>query len=273
MKKRQDVNIMIDLPDFDAKGFIEKASIFIETMIKNAGADGVVLGLSGGIDSAVVAYLCVKALGSSKVHAFILPSNTTSNQDIEDALLVEDELKIDTKSINIADLYDKYVQTCEIDQTPRNNETLAKANIKPRIRMTIIYYYATLYNSLVIGTGNKTELSVGYFTKNGDGGVDLLPIGDLYKQDVIKLAQELGVPESIINKPPTAGLLPDQTDENELGMTYVTLDKLLYMYLEKNSSLNKISEELGLETEEVKRIVRLYENSEHKRNTPPVLSK
>ena len=264
---------MINLPDFDAKEFVKKASIFIKETTENSGADGVVLGLSGGIDSAIVAYLCVKALGSSNVHAFILPSNTTSKQDIEDALLVKEELKIDTKNINIEDLHEKYLQSCEINQTPRNNEILAKANIKPRIRMTIIYYYATLYNSLVVGTGNKTELSVGYFTKNGDGGVDLLPIGDLYKQDVIKLAQELDVPESIINKPPTAGLLPDQTDEKELGMTYITLDKLLYLYLEKNSSLNEISEELELEIDEVKRIIRLYENSEHKRNIPPILKK
>lgn len=264
---------MINLPEFDTKEFIKSSTNFIKTTVKNAGCDGVVIGLSGGIDSAVVTYLSIKALGKENVHAFILPSSTTSQQDLEDANLLNDELGLNVQTISIEKLHEQFLRACDKNITPQNNEELAVSNLKPRIRMSILYYYATLYNSLVIGTGNKTELSVGYFTKHGDGGVDLLPIGELYKQDVIALAKELHVPETIINKPPTAGLLPDQTDEKELGMTYLTLDKLLYAYLEKKYSKTELANELGLELSEVERIIRLYNNSEHKRNTPPILKK
>ena len=128
--------------------------------------------------------------------------------------------------------------------------------------MSILYYYATIYNSLVIGTGNKTELQVGYFTKHGDGGVDLLPIGDLYKMDVKKVAQELGVPSLIIKKPP-----------EELGMTYNILDKLLYLYLEEEYSMPDIAKELEIPESEVERIINMVNNASHKRNKIPILSK
>ena len=264
---------MIDLPDFDAISFINKACDFIKEKVENAHCDGVVLGLSGGIDSAVVAYLAVKALGSSNVHGYILPTQTTSKQDLIDAELVVDELNITADTISIDDFYNTFINICNRKDTPQNNNVLALSNVKPRIRMSILYYYATIYNSLVIGTGNKTEISVGYFTKYGDGGVDLLPIGDLYKEEVIKVAKELNIPESIIEKPPTAGLLPEQTDEEELGMTYAKLDRLLYLYIDESCSPPDISDKLNVEVSEVERIIRLYNNSEHKRNTPPILKK
>lgn len=264
---------MIDLPIFNPNDFIEKASRFIKESVQNAHCDGLVLGLSGGIDSAVVAYLAVRALGSSKVHAYILPSKTTSKQDLEDAKLIKDSLNINGDILSIEDLHQNFLSLCNNELLPRGNNILASSNLKPRIRMSILYYYAAIFNSLVVGTGNKTELSVGYFTKHGDGGVDLLPIGDLYKEEVFAVAKELGIPDSIITKPPTAGLLPNQTDEKELGMTYPILDRLLYLYLEESESTKKIADKLQINISEVQRIISLYENSEHKRKSIPILYK
>lgn len=264
---------MIDLPEFDTNSFIDKACDFIKEKVQNAHCDGVVIGLSGGIDSAVVAYLAAKAVGSHNVHGYILPTSTTSKQDLIDAKKVSDELNIHVDTISIDDFYKGFINLCNKKNIPETNNVLASSNVKPRIRMSILYYYATIYNSLVIGTGNKTEISIGYFTKYGDGGVDLLPIADLYKEEVIKVAKKLNIPNSIIEKPPTAGLLPEQTDEEEIGMSYAILDRLLYLYLEESDNSTDIASKLNIEKSEVERIIKLYDNSEHKRNTPPILKK
>lgn len=264
---------MINLPNFDVNIFINEVCSFIKETVKKSNSDGVVLGLSGGIDSAVVAYLAVKALGTSNVHGYVLPSKTTSEQDLNDALLVKNNLGIDGQIISIENIHTTFLNLCGEKSLPQNNSLLASSNVKPRLRMSILYYYATIYHCLVIGTGNKTELSVGYFTKYGDGGVDLLPIGDLYKEQVVEVAKVLGVPNSIIEKPPTAGLLPEQTDEEELGMTYPILDRLLYLYLENEYNAEKISNILEIDITEVQRIIDLYNNSEHKRNIAPIFKR
>lgn len=264
---------MINLPDFDADNFIEKACDFIRNKVEQTHTNGVVLGISGGIDSAVVAYLAVKALGSSNVHGYILPSNTTPEQDLKDAKTVVKNLQIEENIINIGQLHNNFLTLCDNKTQPETNKTLATLNIKPRIRMTILYYYAAIHNCLVIGTGNKTELSIGYFTKYGDGGIDISPIGDLYKQEVFRVAEALNIPDTLIQKAPTAGLLPNQTDEKELGMTYPQIDRLLYLYLDESKDEKEIAEILVMEKSEVERIIRLYNNSEHKRNTAPILKK
>ena len=264
---------MINLPDFDAETFIEYACNFIRNKVEISNSKGVVIGLSGGIDSCVVAALAVKALGRANVIGYILPSSTTSDQDLYDANLIKDELDIETHLLAIGDLHEHFLETCARDYLPTEHSELASANLKPRIRMAILYYYATIHQCLVIGTGNKTELSIGYFTKYGDGGVDLLPIGDLYKQDVKEVAKVLQIPQSIIDKDPTAGLFLGQTDEEEIGMSYKILDRLLYLRFEKGLNCEEVAQKLDIPFSEVKRISDMVSNSSHKRHLAPILSK
>ncbi|MFH1406511.1 MAG: NAD+ synthase [Candidatus Omnitrophota bacterium] len=199
-----------------AKGKIVR---WIKAKMKLAGAKGLVFGLSGGIDSAAVAALAKQAAGKNAL-ALILPCHS-SVKDVKDAMRVARALGVKTNTINLCRIYDALIKV--LPKAAR----LAQGNLKPRLRMLILYYFANKLNYLVAGTGNKSEISVGYFTKYGDGGVDILPIGNLYKYQVRALAEELGIPKDIIYRPPTAGLWHGQTDEGEMGITYKRLDRIL----------------------------------------------
>lgn len=181
-----------------------------------------VIGLSGGVDSAVVAYLVAQVLPAEQIYSFFLPSASNVAQDETDATSVARALGLKLTTILLEPLLQAY-QSASADFATG----LPLMNLKARLRMTLLYGRANMCNGLVIGTGNRTELLTGYFTKYGDGGVDLLPIGGLYKTEVWQLAKVLGVPEQIVAKTPTAGLREGQTDEAELGMTYATLDAIL----------------------------------------------
>jgi NAD+ synthase len=182
-----------------------------------------VLGISGGIDSAVCAALAVKALGNQNVTALLLPEKgITKKQNVKDAMQLCKQLKISYLLQPINLILNTYLKNSTF---PLSN--LAKINLKARIRATLLYSYANTNNALVIGTGNKTELVLGYFTKYGDGAVDILPIGNLYKQQVKELAILLKIPQEIIIKKPTAELYRGQSDEDELGMSYEELDHRL----------------------------------------------
>jgi len=234
---------------------IGKISEFIRQVVNNAGADGVVVGVSGGVDSACVVTLCEKALGSSRVTGLIMPEEgLTPKEDIRDAVNLCKKLDIKHHVIEINPFIESFVNI-----VGRGNER-AYANLKPRIRMIILYFHANNRNMLVAGTGNKTELAVGYFTKYGDGGVDFLPIGDLYKTEVFQLAEHLGVPEGIIRKTPSAGLWKGQTDEVELGIAYEELDNILKI-------LSKEKEEV--KSEKYERVLQMIDRSAHKREMPP----
>ena len=152
--------------------------------------------------------------------------------------------------------------------TQLEEDIKAIGNLKARIRMSIIYFYANSKNYLVSGTGNKSEISIGYFTKHGDGACDIEPIGDLYKTDVFELAKYLGVPQEIIDKPPRAGLWNNQTDEDEIGMTYELLDKILYRFIEKEIDAKSIADELDIEVDEVNDIIDRVERNNHKTKVP-----
>ncbi|RKD34783.1 NAD(+) synthase [Thermohalobacter berrensis] len=215
---------------------------------EDAGCNGLVFGLSGGIDSAVVAALSKKAFPNNSL-GVIMPCHSIK-KDEEHARLVAKALDLKTVKVNLSDVFDKLLIAVDDD----GSNDLATANIKPRLRMTTLYYFAQKHKYLVAGTGNKSELTVGYFTKHGDSGVDLLPIASFVKQEVRELAKYLGIPEIIINKPPSAGLWENQTDEEEMGISYKELDN----YIKTGKADKKVKEKVD----------RMYKLSGHKRRMP-----
>lgn len=234
------------------------ASKIIKFIKKNTPPGGVILGLSGGIDSAVVAYLAVVALGKKKVFGVLAPSVSNSSADLRLGKMVADVLGIKYKILSIEPIVKSFKKASGIFE---NKKSLG--NLKARTRMALLYGEANERSAMVLGTGNKTEIMSGYFTKHGDGGVDLLPLGDLYKTEVRALAKYLGVPQEIIDRPPTAGLWSGQTDEGEMGITYDELDKILEARA-KRKSLRGFSVSL------VKKVERFVKNSAHKRALPPI---
>lgn len=223
---------------------------WIKKQVREAGSKGIVMGVSGGIDSAVVLALAKEAVGKNRVLALILSCHSHP-RDARDARLAGKKFGVKVKQIDLSGIYDKL-----IGLLPSANN-LARFNLKPRLRMLVLYYFANKLKFLVCGTGNKSELKVGYFTKHGDGATDILPIGDLLKRQVVKLAKELKVPEGIINKPPTAGLWPGQTDEGEMGITYAQLDDILGRLENKKNQV--------LPKEKVRKVKTMIKKSEHKR--------
>lgn len=221
---------------------------WLRDTVKESGSRGLVFGLSGGIDSAVVAALAKKAFPDDAL-GIILPCHSNP-EDEEHARLVAKALDIETKKVDLTNVYDLFLS--ELDTSTQN--ILALSNIKPRFRMTTLYYYAQVKKYLVAGTSNKSEFTVGYFTKHGDSGVDILPIVDLLKEEVFELARYLKIPDLIINKTPTAGLWEDQTDEKEMGFSYKELDG----YIKTGEADQNIKE----------KIEKMYKRSEHKRRFP-----
>ena len=229
-------------------------SEWIRERVEEAGAEGIVLGLSGGVDSALTAALAKKALGD-RVLGLLMPCHSDPT-DLEHARLVADRFDIETEYVDLGPAFDSLMASL-----PRGSD-LAVANLKPRLRMATLYYFANSRNYLVAGTGNKSEITVGYFTKYGDGGADILPLGDLLKSQVRELARELGVPEEIIAEPPSAGLWPGQTDEGEMGITYDELDRTI-------SALEK-GDTSGCDEATLERMKAMRAASEHKRLPIPI---
>jgi len=190
---------------------------WLREKVKKSGKKGIVIGISGGVDSSVVAALAAEAVTKKNILCLILPCES-SDEDASDAKMFAKSFGFNAKTIDLTPIYRTLIKSL-----PKGSK-MARVNLKPRLRMLTIYYFANNLDYLVAGTGNKSELSIGYFTKYGDGGVDILPLGDLYKSQVRELARLLGIPEKIITKPPTAGLWAGQTDEGEIGMTYDELE-------------------------------------------------
>ncbi len=239
----------------------------IRTKTQEAGVNSAVVGLSGGIDSALTAYLTVEALGHENVLGIHLPElNVTPAEDVLDATEVADRLNIEFKTIDISEILSSFMYSI-----PESNDAtpLTNGNLKARIRMSVLYYYANLSGRMVMGTGNKTEIMLGYYTKYGDGGVDIEPIGDLYKTEVMELSRMVGVPEGIITKPPTAGLWVGQTDEEELGISYVVVDKMLEMLLDAKDP-EYIQDILGVSGEQMDSIIQRISANIHKSQVPPI---
>jgi len=196
---------------------------WLTEQVRSRGGACAVVALSGGIDSAVVAALCARGLGPSAVRTLALPIHSLP-EDTEDALLVARTLGVAVRVIELERAYEAMLDALGADV---RGHALAAANVRPRLRMTALYAEAASHGGIVVGTGNRDELTVGYFTKYGDGGVDLLPLGNLTKGGVRAVARVLGVPQRILDRTPTAGLWRGQTDEAELGFTYADLDRYL----------------------------------------------
>jgi NAD+ synthase len=237
-----------------------KIQNWITSYIESANSTGVIVGLSGGIDSSVTAALCVNALGKNKVIGVSLPCNSLQ-EDIEDAEALAEDLGLKFLKINLTSTFDLF--TKEFSSKIKPNK-LSLGNIKPRLRMTALYFIGqSMNNYLVAGTGNRTEILIGYFTKYGDGGVDFEPIGDLYKCEVRELARELELSHKIINKPPSAGLWEGQTDEDEIGISYFDLDEIVYR-MDYGLPMD------DLDQDKINQVRKMIQSSQHKRRMPPV---
>ncbi len=245
--------------DTEGMELTAKIEEFIRGRVENAGARGAILGLSGGIDSAVTAFLATRALGKERVNALLMPERgVTPIEDLEDAREVGRLLGIRSTELDISPLLECYGKALPGVEVPR----IVAGNLKARVRMTILYWHSNLENLLVLGTGNKTEIMLGYSTKHGDVAADILPLGGLYKKDVRSLAGQLGVPERIIEKKPTAGLWPGQTDEAEMGITYADADDILEG-LERGMKREELARSFGVD--KVDLVMERIRRSGHKR--------
>jgi len=232
---------------------------FLRKHVVNSG--GFVFGLSGGIDSAVIAHICAKSF-KEKSLALVMPDSKISpKEETEDALNTVDKLGLDYKLIDINMIHSQFANILEPNQR-------ALGNLRARIRTNLLYYYANLKNHLVLGSSDKSEFLIGYFTKFGDGSADLLPIVSLYKTQVRQLAKHLQVKDSIVAKKSSPHLWPGHLAEDEIGISYEEIDCILYCMIDKNMSLDKIHHETTISSDKIQKIHQLYKNSEHKRIMP-----
>ncbi len=244
----------------DYKKIIFEIQEWIKNYINSANVNGVVVGISGGIDSAVTTTLCVKALGKENVIGLGLPCSSSA-QDLNDAKKLAEILGIKFLIFELTDIYNEFVNK---SSSLFESNKLATANLKPRLRMMTIYFTGQSFGKFIVaGTSNRTEIAIGYFTKYGDGGVDIEPIGDLYKCEVREIAKILEIPEEIINKPPSAGLWEGQTDEDEIGLTYEVLDEIIFR-IDKSLDLNDLNQD------NVKKVKDMMKSAHHKLIMPPI---
>ena len=232
---------------------------FIKDYVSLSGGEGVVIGQSGGIDSAVVTKLAVDALGPERVHTIFMPSEVTPNADYESTESMAKLWGTGYEVLNIRDPVDAMEKLLGGELS-----RLDRGNIAARCRMTILYGRAKSMNRIVLGTTNQSELMMGYFTKFGDGACDALPLVNIYKTNVRQLAKIIGVPDDIIAKPPTAGLWEGQTDEEEMGITYLLLDHILYGF-EQERTDREIALAVGLPVEKIQGLRKRVESMKHKR--------
>ena len=234
---------------------------FLRESFKKAGFSKAVLGLSGGIDSALVAYLLRDALGKENVLAIMMPYKSSNPDSLNHAKLVVKDLGINSKTIEITDMIDAYFKN------EKEATSLRMGNKMARERMSILFDYSSKENALVVGTSNKTEIYLGYSTQFGDSACALNPIGDLYKTNIWDLSRYLKIPNELIEKKPSADLWEGQTDEQEMGLTYKEADQVLYRMLEENKKVEEVLAE-GFNKDLVDNIVRRINRSEYKRRMP-----
>ncbi|MGC9209722.1 MAG: NAD+ synthase [Acidilobus sp.] len=240
---------------------------FIRGFLEESGLKGYVIGLSGGVDSATTYYLAVKAVGVDKVQALIMHDSTvTPKEDVEDAKSLVRAVGGSVHIIDIAPIVEAFISAIPIYEA---SDVVPVGNVRARIRMTLLYYYANKMGRAVLGTGDRSEAFLGYFTKYGDGGVDLLPIAPLLKSQVRRLALRLGVPEKVAFKPSSPRLWAGQTAEGELGLSYDQVDVVIHAIEDLGMGPEQASEATGVPLDVIRRMLAMNRSSEHKRRMPP----
>lgn len=238
---------------------------FLRGELESSGRKGYVVGLSGGLDSSTVYALAVRALGAERVLPLIMPDpNVTPQADVEDAVGLARLYGTRYHVVNIAPIIEVFKGSLPVYES-EEADRVALGNLRARVRMCILYYYANKLDYIVLGTGDRSEILIGYFTKYGDGGVDVAPLAVLYKSQVRRLALHLGVPESIALKPSSPRLWPGHEAEKELGMSYDNIDLVLHAYFDLKLSRGEVSGATGVPESVVERVLGMYEGSKHKR--------
>jgi len=240
----------------DYKKLADEIAEWMRTKLQESHTKGFVIGLSGGVDSATTAALCIRAAGDAVLGVW-MPCHSVPDDEMF-AQMAAKTLGIEMITVDLCAVYDTFLAAL-----PQGTD-MARANLKPRLRMSTVYYLSQSHSYLVAGTGNKPELMVGFFTKYGDGGVDLEPLGELYKHEVRELARALGVPQPIIERTPSPGLWPGQTDEGEMGITYVEIDAILAAW--------DGGETPDLPADRIAKVKGMVARSAHKRAMPPAFA-
>ncbi len=257
------------LLQLDWKNVATRIKTVLSGLLTESEAKGYVIGLSGGLDSSTVAALAAQAAERTKVMGLILPDRqVTPRSDIQDAERLAKTLGIRTFFVDIAEILTVFSEASPFFQ---RKATIANGNLRARIRMSLLYYYANLENAIVLGTGDRSEILIGYFTKYGDGATDLLPLGDLYKTQVRGLARFMKVPTSIVSKPSSPRLWAGHTAHKELGLTYEVIDLILHGFFDLKLSREEISSDLSLPISTVTQLLHRNQLSEHKRNPPSII--
>ena len=254
------------LPAIEPAQAVEVIVGFIRSQMSQTGFERIVLGLSGGVDSATVAFLCARAVESGNLLTVRMPYRTSSDASETDALRVVDALGCRTERVEITPMVDPMLALIEADGAAAN---VRRGNVMARQRMIVLYDRSADFDALVAGTSNKTEALLGYGTLHGDMAAAFAPIGDLYKTQLRAVATELGVPREILDKPPSADLWPGQTDEGELGRSYDSLDRTLFALVDRRWTVDRCVR-VGLDRDLVEWVARRVAQTEFKRQQPPV---
>jgi NAD+ synthase len=270
MARRVTIEDVVDIDYGWIEGYLRR---FIESELRESSRGGYVIGLSGGLDSSTTLALAVRSIGREKVLALVMPDpEVTPEADVEDAVSLARALNVRYNVINIAPIVDAYKGAIPVYESEEKDK-VPLGNLRARIRMTLLYYYANKLDYLVLGTSDRSEILIGYYTKYGDGGVDIAPLAVLYKSQVRKLALHLGLPERIALKPSSPRLWRGHEAEKELGVSYEQVDLVLHSKLDLGYAEEEIPEATGVPEAVVRRVLEMYRRSEHKRvgvKTPEV---